>query len=135
MTLEPVYRLPRGMSPPDVHWLPNHLLLEYFRDGKWYHSAIHFHGVLAMQNRDNFYDSAPWHSEKEYVLMEVIDSPWKQQLLGEMTGKRSSLERAHHYTIKTRDHGTFDFIADGWELRPEREGCPSEGLRALLEDW
>ena len=120
MNLVSLYRLPQEFGNPDLLMPDLHILC--FRTvarGKRMQAGFRFNGVGAIQIRaDKCFED--WQDDTYYELVEVMDSPWKEQVLSAAGEAYSWYRMKHHYAICDDSH-CYEFIADSWELLPEEE--------------
>lgn len=120
MTLESLYKVPLDFANPDLS-MPNLNILRYdgVVRGKKIQAGFRFNGVGAIQIRaDKCFED--WQDDTYYELVEVMDSPWKEQVLKAAGEEYSTYRIKHHYAISDDSH-CYEFIADSWELLPEEE--------------
>lgn len=120
MKLVSLYQVPRDFVNPDLS-ISNLNILRYdgVVRGKKIQAGFRFNGVGAIQIRaDKCVED--WQDDTYYELVEVMDSPWKEQVLKAAGEEYSWYRMKHHYAIRDDSH-CYEFIADSWELLPEEE--------------
>lgn len=125
MNLKICYKIPRELGDPYLDLLGEDiLLLHYERDGEPWRMGFRFHKVGAVQMRARKCVEE-WQHDSYFKLVEVFGSPWKESVLNAVDEQYARYKQAkHHYAILGLDVG-YEFIADSWELLPEREGWGS----------
>jgi hypothetical protein len=122
MTADPLmkvlYELPERNS--NVQFLGSSIIYEYYRDDTVYRGGIRFKHVAAACERSEKCEMG-WRMKAFEKLVQVEDSEWARQIRAEL--RPSPYEDAtNHYLIYIYDVGSFEAIADSWELLPEEKG-------------
>lgn len=115
---------------PDFDLLGERILrFQYVRDGIWRTGGFRFNGIAAIQIREDWCIE-DWQDKTFYTLVEVLDSPWKKSVMSlvDEDSIRNRREK-HHYAILADGH-SYEFIAESWELLPQKEG-EQEIIRSL----
>jgi hypothetical protein len=61
-----------------------------------------------------------WHLKECYdTLIEIENSSLIEELSREVPGREHYLDKMHHYLIYLDSVGSFEIIAESWELLPE----------------
>lgn len=120
MNLVSLYKLPQKFGNPDLILFDLGVLRfqTAFFD-KEVQAGFRFNGVGAIQIRAGKCFEE-WQDDTYFELAEVIDSPWKEQVLNAAGEEYSWYRNKHHYAISDDSH-CYEFIADSWELLPEEE--------------
>lgn len=97
----------------------------YQRDGVDYRSGIAFSRVCASR-RHSERTSKVWHIQAAYdTLVEIENSSWVKELQADTAdtqSRRGEKWEMHHYLIYLDSFGTFEAVAEGWEVLPEEVG-------------
>jgi hypothetical protein len=106
------------------------LRFDYHREGTAFRSGVRFNGVLATRARAERCCTL-WHIEGAYdTLVEVEDSAWVKEMRADTTERWRERWEAHHYLIYLDSAGSFEVIADSWEIIPEEGGAWNEQPRS-----
>lgn len=99
------------------------LRFDYDKEGVIYRSAIQFTKVRAHRHLAELYCPA-WKIECSYdTLVEILDSPWVDELKKSSPESQKDTWILNHYMIYFDSDGCFEVIADGWGLIPEEKGA------------
>src|SRR5665213_1773269 len=96
----------------------------YHKDAMIYRSGIRFKKLKATRH---YVESCctVWHIEAYDTLVEVEDSPWVEEIQASTAERQRRLNQKwelHHYMIYLDSVGSYEFIAESWEVLPEEAG-------------
>jgi hypothetical protein len=122
MKIVPLHKISNELANPDLHLLEERILyFEYERNGKLWRTGFRFQDVAAIQIR-SLWCLEDWVDPTYYTLVEVIDSPWKESVLGLVEEEEAWYRQdKHHYAILDASF-SYEFIAGSWQLLPDEEG-------------
>lgn len=101
------------------------LRFDYDRNGKVITGGIRFRRVRGHRHRAELY-ATDWHIADAYdALVEVRSSEWIQELTDAAPEDRRSDWAMHHFMITLDSAGTYEIVAQSWEILPEVEGSLS----------
>jgi hypothetical protein len=108
LTSEPILEYPVG-----THL---RLTLFYKEDGLRYSSVLRFTGLRAFRHRAEGVCTA-WHVKDAYdTLVEISDSPWREELETLMYERGHNPGELHHFMIYIDSAGCYEAVARSWEL-------------------
>lgn len=122
MNLKVIHEVPKEFGDPYLDLVGGEILrILYERRGKKFRAALRFNQVAAIQMRA--LDCAEeWQDDSYFTLVEVFDSPWKQNVLDAVPEQEAAYrDRKRHYAILGL-YISYEFLADSWEMLPEKEG-------------
>ncbi|MDY0093178.1 MAG: hypothetical protein RBT80_10825 [Candidatus Vecturithrix sp.] len=98
------------------------LRFDYEKDGMIYRSGIQFTKVRAHHHVAEIYCPA-WKIECSYdTVVEILDSPWADELKKLASENQRDAWVLHHYMIYFDSDGCFEVIAAAWDILPEEKG-------------
>ena len=114
-----LYELPRE-PVGDAYLCDEVLRFHSYRDGVWYRRAIRFKNVAATRTRVERCANI-WDILGDFDgLVEVVNSPWRQEVWNDTQANWRDHWEMHHYAIDIE--GSFEVIAASWELLPDEPG-------------
>jgi hypothetical protein len=122
MEFKVLYEVPEEIGDPHLDLFGEEILrFQYERNGEKKRAGLRFHAVGAVQIRARKC-LEEWQHDSYFQLVEVSGSPWKESILSAVHEQYARYKQAkHHYAILGLNIG-YEFIADSWELLPERDG-------------
>lgn len=122
--LKPLYELPLPSTEIEYSYLCDEVFrFQYIRDGAWYRSGIRFDRVAATRTRAERCSKLLTEIDGGYdTLVEVLDSPWREEVRADMNPSWRDRWQTNHYAIYVDSYGSFELIAASWEILPEEPG-------------
>lgn len=91
------------------------LSFQYYKDEVLFRSGIRFQRIAASRTRAERC-CTPWHIEVAYdTLVEVVDSPWVEEIRADTAALWRDKWEMHHYMIYLDSAGCFEIIAESWD--------------------
>jgi hypothetical protein len=120
-----LYELPR--EPVDDAYLCDDVLrFHSYRNGAYYRRAIRFKNVAATRTRVERCTNIGNIVGDFDGLVEVVNSPWRQEVWNDTDESWRDRWEMHHYAIDIE--GSFEVIAASWELLPDERGTWREKI-------
>jgi hypothetical protein len=123
--LVPIYQIPvpsTGLGGGGPHWCFDAIRYEYSRDGTRFRSGIRFENHRALRTRAES-SCTIWHIDSAYdTLTEVQESPWVTEIYNDTSAQWRDHWTMRHYIIYLDGSGSFEVIAESWEIIPEERG-------------
>lgn len=105
---------------------------DYFRDGTSYRSGIKFSGVAATRTHGERCCTV-WHIEQCYdVLCEVENSVWAEETRSQVPDRYRDDFNARHFMIYLDSAGSFEILADSFEIAKEEVGTWESAMQSFL---
>jgi len=120
-TKQPVYTVPVPSTNftreayLDCSGITPELRYGYESETAEYCARIRFEKVAALRTRSERFCSA-WHIEGAYdTLVEVTESSWIAEILGDVPAQYRAEWMPRHFMIYLDSVGCFEFLAQSWE--------------------
>lgn len=94
---------------------------DYYRDGEPRRTALCFKGAVSTKTRSERCCTS-WHVKSYDVLREILESPWVEELRNDIAPRYRDEFGARHFAIYFDSVGSFEILADDFELMPEEAG-------------
>lgn len=98
---------------------------DYYRDDTPRRAALRFSGAVSTKTRSERCCTS-WHVKAFDVLLEIMESPWIEELRKDIAQRYRDEFTTRHFAIYFDSVGCFEVLADDFELIPEEEGSWEE---------